>query len=128
MSKPNESANYGIIGNVKAKAVAVGPDAKAVVNETAAPSRADFDAALAALREQIAGLHLPEHSRDALHGEVEKIEHMADEKPDAKPAAHDVLKSIVEKFKLAGVFLQTAAGLQEPITKLAEWFHVSLPF
>jgi len=128
MSKPNESGNYGIIGNVTAKAVAVGTGASAVVNEHAPMSRADFDAALSVLRDQIAALQLPEQSRQVLHQDVAKIEQMAGEKPELKPAVSDVLKGLVDKLKLVGVFLQAAAGFQEPIKKLAAWFHIPLPF
>jgi hypothetical protein len=128
MSKPNEAANYGIVGSVTATAVAVGAHSKAVVHQNAAPSRHEFDAAIDALRAQIAALQLAEPSRQLLQDDVAKIEQMASEKPEHKAAASDILKSLVDKFKMIGVFVQTAVGLEEPIKKLAEWFSIAAPF
>ena len=128
MSKSEGSANYGIIGNVTARAVAVGTGAKAVVTEHNAISRAQFDAALADLCDQLAELQLPAQSHEILRKDVARIGAMAGDKPEPKPAAFEVFKGLVDKLKMAGVFLQAAAGLQEPIRKLAEWFHIPLPF
>ncbi|MGD0939438.1 MAG: hypothetical protein ABR905_06960 [Terracidiphilus sp.] len=128
MSDPAVSANYGIIGAVTSKAVAVGPDARAIVNEYATLSRTDFDGAMDDLRAQIAALKLPESHQQLLHEDLSKIEQLAGAKPEAKPAAANVLKSLLANFKLAGEFLQTAAGLQGPIKLIAQWFNVPLPF
>jgi hypothetical protein len=127
MNKPNESANYGIVGNVNAKAVAVGSDATAIVNETVLPSRAEFEAAVAALRDQIATLQLPEHSREILHEDVTKIEGVTDT-PEAKPRGAELLKGLVDKLKMVGIVVEGITGLAEPIRKLAAWFQISIPF
>ena len=63
----SDAANYGIIGAVTAKAVAVGQGASAVVNENSLPSRDDFDAALASLRDEIRALKLPAEHRNAVN-------------------------------------------------------------
>jgi hypothetical protein len=128
MSDSRDAANYGIIGAVTAKAVAVGPDAKATVNEYSALSRSDFDGAIDDLRAQIAALKLPESNQQLLHGDLSKIEQLAGSKPETKPEASNLLKSLLGNFKLAGEFLQTAAGLQAPIKLIAQWFNIPLPF
>jgi hypothetical protein len=128
MSKPNERVNYGIIGPVTAKAVAAGPHAQATVNEAGAVSREEFDGALKALRAQIAALEVPEQSRQLLHDDVTKIEQMASQKPEQKAAASDVLKGLVDKLKMIGVFMQTAVGLAGPIKIVAGWLGVPIPF
>jgi len=128
MTRPGNDANYGIVGNVQAKAVAVGAGSSAVVNETTMHSRAEFDSALATLRDQIAALRLPESGREILDEDIARIAKMAGEKPGPAPAAVDVLKGLVEKLKMVGVLLQTAVGFREPIKKIAEWFHLTLPF
>jgi hypothetical protein len=98
------------------------------VSENALAGRAEFDAAIASLREQITSLQLSEPSREVLHADVTKIAEMAGDKPQPKPAASDIFKGLVDKLKMAGIFLQTVAGLRDPLTKLAAWFHIPLPF
>jgi hypothetical protein len=128
MSDSRDAANYGIIGAVTAEAVAVGPDAKAIVNKQTTLLRTDFDSAIGDLRAQIAALKLPESNQQLLHEDLSKIEQLAGTKPESKPAASSELKSLLDNFKLAGEFLQTAAGLQGPIKLIAQWFNVPLPF
>lgn len=128
MSRKRAAANYGIIGDVKAKAVAVGEGARAVVTESSTVSRSEFESAMAALREQIGCLKLPAPSAEVIEKDIAKIEEIARDESNDKGGATEVLKGLVEKLTLVGVFLQTAGGLQEPIRKLAEWFRVPLPF
>jgi len=124
----SDAANYGIIGAVTAKAVAVGQGASAVVNENSLPSRDDFDAALASLRDEIRALKLPAEHRNAVNEDVAKIEALAGDNPEAKPAAGALLNSLLGKLKTAGVILNTVAGFQAPIKLLASWFQIPLPF
>jgi uncharacterized membrane protein YdfJ with MMPL/SSD domain len=126
----NSSANYGIQGNVNATAVAVGPHAKAVVQEQAPASRKDFDAALASIREQIAKLEIPKEKQEAVHKDLKQLESMAGSKPAARQGAESkggaevVLARVVKTLKLAGVAVQTIAGFQQPLSLLAAWFHI----
>jgi len=129
MSTKNGSANYGIIGNVNAKAVAVGETANAVVSESSGLSRADFDAALSALGEQIAALQLPHEQREVVSSEIAKLEQMADtKKPEHKAAASDLLKGLVDKLHMVGSLVHAGVALQKPLKILAAWFGVPLPF
>jgi hypothetical protein len=128
MSAQNGSANYGIIGNVNAKAVALGETANAVVNESSGISRADFDAALSALREQIKAMQLSPQEGEAVSGEIGKLEQMAGAKPEHKAAATDMLKGLVDKLQTFGSLLHAGVALEAPLKILAAWFHVPLPF
>lgn len=128
MSAQNGSANYGIIGNVNAKAVAVGETANAIVSESAGISRADFEAALSALREQIVAMQLPQQQREAVSGDIGELEKMAGPKPEHKTAASDLLNGLVDKLQTFGSLLHAGVALQGPLKILAAWFHVPLPF
>ena len=130
MSDGGERANYGIIGNVTAKAVAAGENAQANVTESGARvERADFEEALRTLREQVEALQLPAVGREVVVSDLKKIEEAgATERPNENPVASTLLNGLIDKLKLAGVALNTAVALQEPIRKLAMWFRVPLPF
>ncbi len=130
----DSAGNYGIQGNVNATAVAVGPRAKAVVNEQAPGSRKEFDAALASIREQLAKLEIPEEKRAAVHKDLKQLESMAGSKAKQGPAskqgakskrgAEDVLARVVKTLKTAGVAVQAIADLHQPLALLAGWFHI----
>jgi hypothetical protein len=126
----NSSANYGIQGNVNATAVAVGPRAKAVVNQQAPASRKEFDAALASIRDQIAKLEIPQEKREAVHKDLKELESMAGSKPgkqegaETKRGAEDVLTRVVNTLKTAGVAVQAIADFHQPLAQLAAWFHI----
>lgn len=130
----NSSANYGIQGNVNATAVAVGPRAKAVVNQQAPASRKEFDAALASIRDQIANLEIPKDTRTAVHKDLKELESMAGSKPvsnsgskqesESKHGAEDVLTRVVNTLKTAGVAVQAIADFHQPLAQLAAWFHI----
>ena len=128
MTKSEKPANYGIIGDVTAKAVAVGTKSKAVVHEGGAPSRAQFDAAIEALRAQIDALQVAQSGQQVLHDDVTKIEKLASEKPQHEAAASGVLAGLVDKFKMIGVVAKTAVGLAGPLKVVAAWFGIPLPF
>lgn len=130
----DSSANYGIQGNVNATAVAVGPHSKAVVHQQAPASRKEFDAALASTREQIAKLEIPQEHREVIHKDLKLLESMAgakvkqgpgkEQKEESKRGAEVVLARVVKTLKLAGVAVQAIAGLQQPLSLLAGWFHI----
>ena len=118
--------NYGLIGSVTAKAVAVGPHSTATVNETGTLSREEFEGALDTLHAQIAALQVADSSRQLLYDDVAKIRQMGSERTEQKSAS-DALKGLVDKLKMVGVFMQAAIGLAEPIKKVAEWFAIPMP-
>lgn len=130
MSKRGQNVNYGIIGKVTAKAVAVGEGASANVTEAGAQiSRAEFDEAIRILRAQIDAMQLPAAAREIVTGDLKKIEEAgAKDKPAESLTASTLLSGLIDKLKLVGVLLNTTAGLQEPIKKLAAWFQVPMPF
>ncbi len=128
MSKAPNSANYGIVGNVNATAVAVGPRARAVVNQGPPASRAELDAVLAAIRSQIASLPLADDQRAAAHADLAQVETIAGATPEPKKGAAEILNRLVKTIQSGGALLQTVAGLHGPLQQLASWFHVALPF
>jgi hypothetical protein len=127
MSK-KEPANYGIVGNVTAKVVAVGPRSQAVVHESSPFLRSEFDAAVADLRSQVAALAISEHDRELLTADLGKIHEMSGEKSESKPGASELLNGFVGKLKLLGGVLEGTSAVYEPIKKIASWFHLTLPF
>jgi hypothetical protein len=120
----NASTNYGIQGNVSAVAVAAGPRAKAIVNQTAPPSRAEFDSALATLRDQIARLQLSEEDVASTHESLKKIQAMAGSEPRPNHGAADVFGCVVKTLQTAGVALKTIAELHQPLSLIAAWFNI----
>ena len=126
MSKAGSSANYGIQGNVNATAVAVGPHATATVHQNAPASRAEFDQLLETLRGRLDELQLPPDAHQTAQQHLAKIESMAGDQPGPKPAAADLFSRLVNGLKSAGVLLEAAAGLHQPLLELAAWFHLPL--
>jgi hypothetical protein len=125
MSKAS-SANYGIQGNVSANALAVGPRAKAIVNQATHSSRAEFDSALATLRDQIAKLQLSQEDVALTLDSLKKIQAMAGSEPQSNHGAADLLGRVVKTLQTAGVAVRTMAELHQPLSQLAAWFHLSL--
>ena len=127
-SKRTDSANYGIIGDVKANAVAVGPDAHAVSNHTATFARDDFEAAVSELRDQVAKLSISEHEMAALRTDLEKLKQLgaAQQLPPDRGAS--MLDGLVTKLKTLGVVVEAVKPLAEPIRAIAAMCGIPLPF
>ena len=127
MTRSKDQANYGIVGNVKGKAIAVGPHAKAVVNEDSTPSRAELDAAITTIRDLVSGLEIPDDHRKDLQKDVTNLQTLTDRKPEERATGSALLSSFVDKLKTAGVILNTVVGFHDPLSKLAAWFGIPLP-
>jgi hypothetical protein len=118
------TTNYGIMGNVNASAVAVGPHAKAVVNQAAPATRAEFDALVQSLRHEIAAIKLPPENREVVHESLNELQGMAGESSAHKREAAPVMDRILNALKTAGVLVQGVAALHNPLLQLAAWFHI----
>lgn len=118
------TTNYGIMGNVNASAVAVGPHAKAIVNQGAPASRAEFDTLVETLRKEIAAMQLPAENLKLAHESLNELHAMAGETSKPKLEAAPVMDRIVNALKSAGVLVQTVAALHSPLLQLAAWFHI----
>jgi hypothetical protein len=118
------TTNYGIMGNVNATAVAVGPQASAVVNQAAPSSRAEFDTVVQSLRNEIAAMNLPAENQTAVHESLNELQGLAGEASKPRLEAAPVVDRIVKALKTAGVLVQSVAALHNPLVALAAWFHL----
>jgi hypothetical protein len=128
-AKRTPSGNQGIIGNVRADAVAVGTGARAVSNRTSAGfSREHFDAALVDLREQIGKLSMPAAGMEALRADLDKLKELSAQAKPAPERAATLLDAIVGKLKMVGVVVETMKPFAEPIKAIARLYGIPLPF
>jgi len=127
--KPDRGANYGIIGDVKARAVAVGSGARAVSNQLGGSfAREDFDAALKELSDQISRLSIPATGLEALRGDLEKLKDLGMRKEPAPERAASLLEGFIGKLKMVGVLVETVKPLSGPIKAIAAMWGIALPF
>jgi hypothetical protein len=125
----SDSINYGISGNVKAKAVAVGTGAQASVTETmASGGRAELEAALHELMTQLAALPLTPVAHELLRVDVEKLRQPAPEGQTAQAHAATILERLTQKLKMANVAVETIGSLGGALKTVAAIFGVPLPF
>ena len=125
----SDSTNNGIIGNVTAKAVAVGTGAQASVRETA-PSQAQAEllAAVHELLSQLQVLRLPPAADKLIRTDVDQLRQLAPEDTDASPQASGILERLTQKLKIADVAIEAAAPLGKALKVIAGIFGVPLPF
>jgi hypothetical protein len=117
--------NYGIqASNVHGVAMAAGPRATAVVNQTAPGSRADLETMIGALRSQIEQLQLGPDHRKEVEEQLSQVESLADPKPHTTSGTTRVLKGLLDALKMAGVAVETLADLHQPLAQIAAWFHL----
>jgi hypothetical protein len=127
--KHRPGANYGIVGDVKARAVAVGPGARAVSNQTGSPiPRDDFDAALRELHDEISRLAISATGMNVLRADLEGLKELATQEKPAPERATSLLAGLVGKLKMVGVLVEGAKPLSGPIKAIAAMFGVPLPF
>jgi len=122
--RDDSGANYGIVGNVTAKAVAVGAGASATVNETQG-GRAELETALQKLEEEIRGLHLTSEQAKLLSEDVKKLKQLDGKGPETSGPAASILSGLVAKLKMVGVVAESVISLKEPLTMIANWFGVA---
>jgi hypothetical protein len=127
--KPDQGANYGIIGDVKARAVAVGSGARAVSNQSGGSlTREDFDAALTGLNDQISRLSIPATGLEALRADLEKLKELGMREEPGSERAASLLESFIGKLKMVGVLVETVKPLSGPIKAIAAMWGIPLPF
>jgi hypothetical protein len=125
----SDSINYGITGNVKAKAVAAGTGATASVNETiSSGGREKLDAAIQELTAQLAALRISPAAHELVRGDVDKLRQLAPDDTEARTHASGILERLVEKLKMVNVAVETIAPLGGPLKTIAALFGVPLPF
>jgi hypothetical protein len=125
----SDAINYGITGNVRAKAVAVGPGATATVNETtASDGREKLDAAIQELNIQLAALRLSPAAHELVLGDVDKLRQLAPDDTAARAHASGILERLTETLKMVNVAVETIAPLGGPLKAIAALFGVPLPF
>ena len=121
------NGNYGIVGNVTAKAVAVGARATAMVTENA-PDRAGVKAAIQKLETELQKLNLSRDQMDLLSGDVERLKQLAAKDPESHSPASGIMAGFVAKLKMVGVVVESVISLKNPLLKIASWFGVAPPF
>jgi hypothetical protein len=128
-SKLRQGANYGIIGDVKARAVAVGIGARAASNQTGSPiPREDFDAALKELHDQISRLAIPAAGMEVLRADIDGLKELVAQEKPAPERAASLLEGLISKLKMVGVLVESAKPLSGPIKAIAAMCGVTLPF
>jgi len=129
-SHKKRSANYGIIGPVNAKAVAVGARSSASVTEGSYNSGMpqDADVTLARLEAQIERLKLPSDSAKMVKGDIDRLRAAAHRKPMRHSSGSKILAGLISKLRAAGVLLNAATALHDPLVRIASWFGVQQPF
>ena len=131
MTKRHEGTqgNSGIIGNVRADAVAVGTGARAVSHRTATPfSKEQFDAAVADLRAQIATLSIPASGMEALKADLDTLKELGAQPKPSPDRAGALLEGLIGKLKMVGVLVETVTPLAQPIKAIAALWGIPLPF
>jgi len=124
-----DSINYGIAGNVRAKAVAVGTGAKASVQETTSPERLEkLETAIQELHTQLAALQMSPAAQQLVLGDVEKLRNLAPGDTAAPAHVAGILERLTEKLKMVNVAVEAAAPLAGPLKVIAGLFGVPLPF
>jgi hypothetical protein len=124
-----DSINYGIAGNVRAKAVAVGTGARASVHETtSAEGREKLEAAIQELHSQLAALRISPAAHELVVGDVEKLRQLTPGDTAAPAHVSGILERLVEKLKMVNVAVETVAPLGGPLKAIAALFGVPLPF
>ena len=127
--RTDRGANYGIIGNVSARAVAVGDGARATSDHVEGPvSREAFDAALKELHDQISRLSLTAAGAEALKSDLEKLRQASTQKTPDRTQAAGLLEGLIGKLKMVGVLVETVKPLSGPLRTVASMFGVPLPF
>ena len=123
-----DSINYGIAGNVRAKAVAVGTGARATVNETSSEGRGKLEAAIQELHAQLAALQISPAAHELVAGDVEKLRQLSPSDTAAPAHVSGILERLIEKLKMVNVAVETVAPLGGPLKAIAGLFGVPLPF
>jgi len=125
----SDPVNYGITGNVKAKAVAVGTGAQASVRETLPPQgQEEFLAAIHDLLAQLAALRLSPAAHELVRADTDQLRQLAPGDKAAAPQALGILDRLTQKLKMADVALEAAAPLGKAMKAVAAIFGVPLPF
>jgi hypothetical protein len=125
----SDSENYGIIGNVNAKAVAVGTGARATVNESGdEKDRETLEAAIKELTAQLAALPLAPAAHDLLRGDIDKLKQLPPGAAESRPQASGILERLTEKLKMVNIAVEAAAPLAGPIKTIAALFGIPHPF
>jgi hypothetical protein len=121
--------NYGIAGNVQAKAVAVGTGAKASVHETtSSEGREKLEAAVQVLHAQLAALRISPAAHELVAGDVEKLRQLTPGDRAAPAHVSGILERLTGKLKMVNVAVEAAAPLCAPLKAIAALFGVPLPF
>jgi type IV secretory pathway VirJ component len=122
------SRNDGIQATiVRADVIAVGQNAQATKHVAAEDSQALLRA-VGQLRQAIAGLELQPGAREVLEQDVRSLAESAQSGHQDKSEAKRHLDGIADKLKMIGVVVSEAAGLAEPLVKIANLLGISLPF
>lgn len=125
----SDSINYGIAGNVRAKAVAVGTGARASVSETtSSEGREKLDGAINELIIQLAALRLTPAAHELVLGDVDSLRQVDPGDKEARPHVSGILERLTEKLKMVNVAIEAISPLGGPLKAIAALFGVPLPF
>lgn len=125
----SDSINYGIAGNVKARAVAVGTGARASVNEpTSSEGREKLDAAIKELSTQLAALRLAPAAHESVLSDVDSLRPLGPGDQEVRPHVSGILERLTEKLKMVNVAVEAISPLGGALKAIAALFGVPLPF
>jgi hypothetical protein len=125
--KNEGNPNYGIVGNVTAKAVAVGTGATATATENTG-NRAGLEAALQELETELQQLNLSRDQLDILSQDVEKLKKVRGKSLESHSSATAIMAAFVAKLKMIGVVAESVISLKDPLLRIASWFGIAPPF
>ena len=129
MASGNNVINNGIQANtVEARAIAVGQNATAVVNETnTTPTSDEMNRMFSVIRSTIEELKLNLETEKNLKDDVENIRRIALDKQADKSGLRSIVQNFREKIELIGGVLSGTAAVAEPVGRLVKLL-MSLPF
>ncbi|HEY6434590.1 MAG TPA: hypothetical protein VIZ17_21655 [Acetobacteraceae bacterium] len=127
-SAGQSSRNDGIqASTVQADVLAVGQNARATKHVAAEESRVLLGA-VEQLRQAIAALELQPAAREVLEQDVHALAETARSGRHDKNEAERHLRGIADKLKMIGIVMTEAAGVAQPLVKIAHLLGLSLPF
>jgi hypothetical protein len=114
--------NEGIIGNVRAKNIAVGRGAKAMFTEG---DRTVVQGHLQDLERAVAALPVTPAARAQLEGDVSKLKDATTASEPDQAKVSGILQTISGKLKMLGDATKGVVEVVQPLVKIAGFFHLS---